>query len=158
MRQALIEAEKSLEEGEFPVGCVFVDNGEILTAGRRINSYGEHANELDHAEIVTLRRLFDKKPGFDCSTVTVYSTMEPCLMCYSTLLLNGVRNIVFAYEDIMGGGTNLPLFQLSELYYKMHVEFVPHILRAESLALFKQFFSQHEYWQDSLLARYTMEQ
>ena len=158
MRLALKEAEKSLTEGEFPVGCVMVADDTVVAQGHRINSFGERANELDHAEMITLRRLLEDRPGFNCSAVTVYATMEPCLMCYSTLLLNGVHKIVFAYEDVMGGGTNLPLSELSTLYSKLRVKLVPGVLRPESLALFKRFFRNHDYWRDSLLARYTMEQ
>ncbi len=158
MSLALEQAERALAEGEFPVGCVMVAAGSVVAGGRRINSHGNAANELDHAEIVTLRRLLKERPGFSCSGLTVYSTMEPCLMCYSTLLLNGVRRFVFAYEDVMGGGTNLPLYLLSDLYFRMRVELVSSVLRAESLELFKRFFRRHDYWRDSLLARYTMEQ
>ncbi|MCK7503860.1 MAG: hypothetical protein MZV70_06965 [Desulfobacterales bacterium] len=34
--------------------------------------------------------------------------MEPCLMCFSALMLHGIGAIVYAYEDAMGGGTGLP--------------------------------------------------
>lgn len=79
-------------------------------------------------------------------------------MCYSTLLLSGVRSFVWAYEDVMGGGTNLALQQLNPLYQAMQVQLVGGVLRQESLALFQQFFQGHDYWQDSLLARYTLDQ
>ena len=90
--------------------------------------------------------------------VTAYSTMEPCLMCYTTLLLSGIRRFVWAYEDIMGGGTNLPLNRLNQLYAEMQVECVPDVLRTESLVLFQDFFHRYSYWGDSDLARYTLEQ
>lgn len=79
-------------------------------------------------------------------------------MCYSTLLLSGIRRFVWAYEDVMGGGTNLALQQLNPLYQAMSVELVGSVLRQESLALFQQFFGEHDYWQDSLLSRYTLSQ
>ena len=92
--------------------------------------------------------------------ITVYSTMEPCLMCYSTMILNGIRKIVYAYEDVMGGGTNLPLQQLNPLYRDMNVELVPDVLRERSLSLFKRFFLNpaNNYWKDSLLSSYTLSQ
>jgi len=81
-------------------------------------------------------------------------------MCYTTLLLNGIRSIVYAYEDIMGGGTGLDLKKLTPLYREMSVAITPNILRRESLELFKAFFAEQDntYWQDSPLARYTLEQ
>ena len=158
MHLALVEAKKSLDEGEFPVGCVFVSDNMILGQGRRKNSSGENANEIDHAEIVTLHRLLHSAPQTDCSRITVYSTMEPCLMCYSTMLLSGIRKFIWAYEDVMGGGTNLPLDQLNDLYAGMQIDITPHVLRNESLILFQEFFRRYSYWQNSYLADYTLAQ
>jgi tRNA(adenine34) deaminase len=160
MQEALQQAKEALKAGEFPVGCVMVYDGVIISRGRRINSKAPNENELDHAEIVALRKLFEQHPEIDRNKITVYSTMEPCLMCYVTLLLNGVRKIVYGYEDIMGGGTNLDLQTLNPLYREMSVEIMPHILRRESLELFKDFFTgpNNTYWKDSPLAQYTLAQ
>ena len=160
MREALHEAKEALTAGEFPVGCVMVYEGEIISRGHRINSKAPHENELDHAEIVTLRKLFEQHPEADRSKITVYSTMEPCLMCYVTMLLNGIQKIVYGYEDTMGGGTSLDLQALNPLYSEMSVEITPHILRRESLKLFIYFFNEPDniYWKDSPLAQYTLAQ
>lgn len=160
MKEALQEARKALEAGEFPVGCVMVHDGEVISRGRRINSIPPAENEMDHAEIVALRYIYNRHPEIDRSNITVYSTMEPCLMCYVTLLLNGIRKIIYAYEDIMGGGTNLDLSALYPLYNEMSVEIIPHVMRKESLELFRTFFADESktYWQESPLARYTLEQ
>jgi len=158
MRSALDEAAAALAAGDFPVGCVLVENGQVLARGRRTNSTGANANELDHAEVLTLREFLQAHPLYDLSGVTAYSTMEPCLMCFSTLLLSGIRRFVWGYEDIMGGGTGLPLGRLTPLYAGMQVENVPHVLRRESLVLFQEFFRRYSYWADSELARYTLAQ
>jgi tRNA(adenine34) deaminase len=83
-------------------------------------------------------------------------------MCYSAMLLNGIRTFVYAYEDAMGGGTGLQLTGLTPLYQTMapEVRILPHVLRRESLDLFKSFFTSPEnnYWQGSLLADYTLAQ
>ncbi|ADW18131.1 CMP/dCMP deaminase zinc-binding protein [Desulfobulbus propionicus DSM 2032] len=158
MAVALEEARLALAEGEFPVGCAMVANNGIVARGRRHNSIEGYRNEIDHAEVVTLRRLIAEQPGLDLATVTVYTTMEPCLMCYATLLLSGIRSFVWAYEDVMGGGANLPLYMLNTLYAQMQVHLIDRVLRTESLRLFQQFFRTGTYWQDSLLARYTLAQ
>ena len=158
MNAALDEARAALVAGEFPVGCVFVADGAIVARGHRENSGEDGRNEIDHAEVLTLRHLLAIRPAIDPGAVTVYSTMEPCLMCFSTLLLSGVRNFVWAYEDVMGGGTNLPLSMLNPLYRGMEVHLLDQVRRDESLRLFQQFFRTGSYWQDSLLARYTLAQ
>jgi tRNA(adenine34) deaminase len=160
MGAALTEARRALSAGEFPVGCIIGHETGLLSRGRRANSRGAAANELDHAEIAALRCLRRDHPDIAPGEVTVYATMEPCLMCYTTLLLNGIRRIVYGYEDVMGGGTDLDLGPLKPLYQRMRVEIVPHVRRAESLELFRQFFTNpgNGYWQDSLLAEYTLRQ
>lgn len=158
MRLAIEEGKAALEAGDFPVGCVLVENGRVLARDRRKNSSGPHANEIDHAEILTLRNFLRGNPRHDLSGVTAYSTMEPCLMCYTTLLLSGIRTFVWAYEDIMGGGTALPLGRLPSLYAEMRVECTPRILRIEALLLFQDFFRRYPYWADSELASYTLAQ
>jgi tRNA(adenine34) deaminase len=160
MTEALAEARAALAAGEFPVGCVIAQGDRILARGRRINSRGKTANELDHAEISALRLVLTDYPEVSPGDVTVYATMEPCLMCYTTLLLNGIKRIVYGYEDAMGGGTDLDLSGLAPLYQGMRVEIVPHLRRAESLALFRNFFNNPDngYWRDSPLAEYTLKQ
>lgn len=162
MEEALTLAKDALEAGEFPVGCVIVSGNTVVAQGRRQKSKesaGRKASELDHAEVIALRQLLEDCPEIDRSQLTVYSTMEPCLMCFSTLLVNGIHNFVFAYEDVMGGGTNLPLAKLAPLYSQAPVYIHGKVLREKSLALFKEFFSsKHHYLKGTLLATYTLSQ
>lgn len=169
MQQALQQAAKALEQGEFPVGCIISLGDEVLAEGNRENSGGfsneeRIINEIDHAEIIALRRLqsslSQRATTIGYANLSVYSTMEPCLMCYSTLLVNGIRRIVYAYEDAMGGGTNLQLDSLNPLYRTIEVEIVAGVMRSESLALFKEFFSSPNtiYLKESYLKQYTLQQ
>ena len=159
MEQALEEARSAFEAGEFPVGCVITYKDKVVARGKRKNSHG-HVNELDHAEMVALRNLLSGTRQIDPDEVTIYSTMEPCLMCFSALLVNGVKKYVYSYEDVMGGGTNIPLNMLAPLYREMEVSIVRDVLREKSLQLFKDFFSAPgcDYLKDTLLATYTLKQ
>lgn len=171
MGRALELAAMALSNGEFPVGCIIVSAGRVVGKGARLNSRGPCANELDHAEIVALRDWAERTNGVECGgregsdPLTAYCTLEPCLMCLGALILNGIKRIVFAYEDVMGGACLLVSskgglfgFYDGSLYKKADIKIIGGIKRAESLALFKAFFSDpsNSYWQDSPLARYTM--
>ncbi|MBW1859393.1 MAG: nucleoside deaminase, partial [Deltaproteobacteria bacterium] len=157
MLKALGEAEQALSMGEFPVGCVLVYNDSVLVTGARYHSTPDTHNELDHAEMLALRRLVDLEKEIDRERVILFSTLQPCLMCYSAIILNGIRQIVYAYEDVMGGGTNLDLKRLNPFYQDMQISVKAHVLRERSLAFFKTFFadSKNTYLKGSLLAEYT---
>ncbi|MEJ2158657.1 MAG: nucleoside deaminase [Desulfobacteraceae bacterium] len=157
MQAALDLARSALERDEFPVGCVIVYKGRVIAGGARRGTRKKIPSELDHAEIIALRELETVSEPVERKRITVYSTMEPCLMCYGALLISGIEKIVYAYEDAMGGATVCDRTQLPSLYKDSGVEIIAGVCRQESLALFKAFFSRPgvDYWKDSLLAEYT---
>ena len=160
MTAALGLAQTALADGEFPVGCVIADGDKSVARGHRTGTAAGSGNELDHAEINALRHLSGDIPDVDRSALTIYCTMEPCLMCFSAIVLSGICRIVYAYEDIMGGGTGCDRSGLPPLYRNAQLTVISGVLRENSLALFKQFFadSGNPYWADSLLSRYTLNQ
>ncbi|MCP4367319.1 MAG: nucleoside deaminase [Deltaproteobacteria bacterium] len=159
MMKALTLAEKAFSKGEFPVGCVMVYQNKVIVSGSRIHSKGSIINETDHAEIIALQQLAHKK-DIEKNKVSVFCNLEPCLMCYGALILSGIGEIVYAYEDVMGGGTSCDLSTLNPLYKNTRISLTPHILRSESLKLFKTYFLDPEtnYLQDSLLEAFTLGQ
>ena len=164
MTTALDLARRALAVGDFPVGCVIAHDERVIARGHRTGTAGESGNkpknEIDHAEINALRELYDTMADIDPSTLSVYCTMEPCLMCFSAILLNGIGRIVYAYEDVMGGGCACDRSVLPPLYRDARVTVIAGVMRADSLALFRQFFADADnaYWADSLLSRYTLGQ
>ncbi len=158
---ALMEAEKALSKNEFPVGCIITQDDEVLVTGARSGSSGITPNEIDHAEINALKQLAHLNNEYLIKEkLCIYSTLEPCLMCFGAIILSGIHKIVYAYEDIMGGGTNCNLKMLTPLYQNMDITIIKGIKRENSLNLFKIFFNSPEnmYWQNSLLSQYTREQ
>ena len=76
MGLALEEAQKALAAGEFPVGCVLVHGGRVIATGSRKGTADGGKNEIDHGEIIALRRFYDQSVEIDPSEITLYSTME----------------------------------------------------------------------------------
>ena len=160
MTDALGLARSALEEGEFPVGCVIAGGGTVVARGHRTGTAAGPPNEVDHAEINALRHLSGDIRETDRSGLSIYCTMEPCLMCFSAIMLNGINRIVYAYEDVMGGGTTCDRSGLSPLYRDAQLTVISGVMRADSLLLFQRFFadSSNRYLADSRLSRYTLDQ
>lgn len=160
MKKALLLAEQALAAGEFPAACILVGAGNIIASGFRIGTIENPFNETDHAEMLALRNMNQRQAPGPSGGLSAYCTLEPCLMCFGALLISGVTNIVYAYEDAMGGGTRCDLSRLPPLYQNMSITVVPHILRNESLQLFKTFFSnpRNVYLKNTFLSSYTLSQ
>ena len=160
MQHALRLAKQALEQGEFPVGCIMVYNGRIIAQGQRVGTREDTPGELDHAEIIALRQLESLNEPVDRSRIKLFTTLEPCMMCFGALLISGIGTIVYAYEDAMGGATACNRHSLPALYRDSTVRIISGISRRQSLDLFKAFFSDPhlDYWRDSHLARYTLSQ
>jgi tRNA(adenine34) deaminase len=158
MTRALEQAEKALEAGEFPVGCVIADGDEILSMSSRIDSRNTAGGETKHAEITALEKLERFFPERDRKNMVLYSTMEPCLMCFGAIIISGIKNIVFAYEDVMGGGTSCRLDALPPLYRDSGISVVSGVMRSESLSVFRRFFlnPDNTYLRGTLLEQYTV--
>ena len=160
MTKALQQAQAALAAGEFPVGCVMVYENRIIASGARVGTTGDCTNEIDHAEMIALRRLINLKANINHREVTLFSTLEPCLMCFGALMISNIGKIIFAYEDAMGGGTRCDFTKLPPLYKENQISVIPNILRQKSLQLLKAFFANpaNTYLKGSLLASYTLRQ
>lgn len=162
MELALEQAAEAFVRGEFPVGCVIVQNKKVIAIGIRNGTTRDKPffSEIDHAEIRALKSLETGETCFEPSKAVLYVTMEPCLMCFGAIILSGIKKIVYAYEDPMGGGTHCNLKELPPLYKKSDIEILPGVLRQKSLDLFVRFFNKEMnlYWKDSYLEAYTLDQ
>ena len=88
-------------EGHLPVGAVITLGDQILATGAS-SVPGPPYHPGRHAEINALAQV-DVELWPRASEMTVYSTLEPCVMCYSTCLLHGIGRIVFGATDTRGG-------------------------------------------------------
>ncbi|KAF1464453.1 tRNA-specific adenosine deaminase 2, partial [Aptenodytes patagonicus] len=89
------QAKEALENGEVPVGCLLVYNGEVVGRGR--NEVNETKNATRHAEMVAIDQVLDwcKQHNRDYTEVfahsVLYVTVEPCIMCAAAVVY-GCRN------------------------------------------------------------------
>lgn len=84
MKEAVKEAFDGLEHKDGgPFGAVVVRNGEIISRGH--NLVVSTNDPTAHAEIVAIRRAASKLGRFDLSDCEIYSSCEPCPMCFSAI-------------------------------------------------------------------------
>ncbi len=102
MMIALEEARKAFERGEVPVGAVTVRGGEVVA--RCSNRVEELQDASAHAEILALRETGAQIKNWRLSDVTLYVTLEPCVMCAAACRLSRVKRIVFGAPDTRFGG------------------------------------------------------
>lgn len=106
------EAWKSFQEGSRPIGALITDkDGQIIARGKSaaFNTLSNSVisnNELAHAEINVLLHL-DNRVHTARNTYTLYSTMEPCPLCFGAFYMSGIRDLKFAARDNWAGSTNL---------------------------------------------------
>lgn len=139
MRKAIDAALQSESIGEVPVGAVIVDaNGELLaTASNRtiINS-----DPTAHAEILALRSAASEIGNYRLTGATVFSTIEPCVMCAGALVNARVSRLVFGARDERFGAvvTKFRLCDSDVLNHRM--EIVEGVLEDECRSLMQDFF------------------
>ena len=122
MRLALDEARKAERAGEIPVGAVVVLGDEVI--GRGSNSAIGRNDPTAHAEIVALRESALALDNYRLEGATVFSTLEPCVMCAGALVTARVRRLVFAARDIRFGAVRSK-FRLADselLNHRVRVE------------------------------------
>ena len=101
-------------EGNLPVGAVITLDGEVVAEGRSAIWVPEF-DATRHAEIEALRAV--RADLWESSgEMTLYTTLEPCLMCFGSILLHRIGRVVFGSADNYGGiGSTLehlpPYFQ-----------------------------------------------
>lgn len=110
LEEALRLAREAQAAGSAPVGAVLVnERGEIVARGRnRVgeDQTAEHVGgaSVAHAEMDVFFAVGKlKDPGH----LTLYSSLEPCLMCGGASALLGVRRVVWATNDPWGGSGRL---------------------------------------------------
>jgi tRNA(adenine34) deaminase len=139
MRQALALAEEAQAQGEVPVGAVVVLGNEVVGRGR--NSPIAQNDPTAHAEMLAIREACARAGNYRLDGATLYSTLEPCVMCAGALVSARVATLVFAARDLRFGGVRSK-FRLADSDLLNHrVQIVEGVLAAASARLLQAFFA-----------------
>jgi tRNA(adenine34) deaminase len=137
MELALALAKEASDEGEVPVGCVIVRNGEVVGKGRNRRETGKTA--LGHAEIEAISQACAALGGWRLWECTLYVTLEPCPMCAGAIVNARIPRVVFGASDAKCGacGSVCDIFSMD---FNHHPEVTCGVCAEEATALLQQFF------------------
>jgi tRNA(adenine34) deaminase len=139
MREALDLARQAELAGEVPVGAVVVLDGEVIGRGR--NAPVELSDPSAHAEMVALREAAAAIGNYRVENATLYSTLEPCVMCAGLLVAARVARLVFGARDLRFGGVRSKFRVADSELLNHRVEIVEGVMGAECAELMQRFFS-----------------
>ena len=138
MREALSLAREAAQEGEVPVGCVIVKDGEIIGRGR--NRREELQRTSSHAEMEAIAQANERLRSWRLDGCTLYVTLEPCPMCAGAIINARIPVVVYgAREPNFGScGSVLNLF---EERYGHHPAIYGGVLADDCADVLRAFFS-----------------
>jgi len=93
MRLALNAASRAGLAGEPPIGAALVSGKKVISVAA--NSVISSLDATAHAEINVIRDACQKENSFDLSGCHLFTTVEPCPMCYSACCYAGINSITF---------------------------------------------------------------
>jgi tRNA(Arg) A34 adenosine deaminase TadA len=83
MRRAIVLSKQSVQNGGGPFGAVIARNGEIIAEGS--NCVSIDCDPTAHAEVSTIRKACKALGTFDLSGCEIYTSCEPCPMCFGAI-------------------------------------------------------------------------
>ncbi|MBE6915352.1 MAG: nucleoside deaminase [Ruminococcaceae bacterium] len=137
MREALALAREAAEDGEVPIGCVIVKDGEIIGRGRNTREKGKNA--LHHAEILAIDDACKTLGGWRIPNSTLYVTLEPCPMCAGAIINARIDRVCFGAYDPKAGSVG-SVTDLFALPYNHKPEVTTGVLADECAQMLKDFF------------------
>lgn len=112
LQEAIEKAKESVAKGGFPAGAVVVKEGEIIGSGISVSN--ALFDPTSHGEIAAIRNACTNLKTSELSNAVIYTSMEPCSMCFSATMWAGIKKIVFACSKE----------KVSEEYYGGHYHIV----------------------------------
>ncbi|CAL5358532.1 unnamed protein product [Camellia sinensis] len=135
------QATLAMDSLEVPVGCVIVEDGEVIASGR--NRTTETRNATRHAEMEAIDVLLEKwkqnglseaEVANKFSKCTLYVTCEPCIMCAAALSILGIKEVYYGCANDKFGGGGVPR--------QKGFKCTGGIMASEAVSLLRSFYEQ----------------
>ena len=141
MRMAIAKAREGMSNGQTPFGACVVKNGEVISCQH--NLVWEETDITSHAEIVAIREACKVLDTVDLSGCTIYSTTEPCPMCFSAIHWAKIDAIYFGTRIADAQEVGFSELTISneemKLQGKSSVQIIGDFMREENKKVFREF-------------------
>ena len=140
IEKVLFEARTAIANGEAGVAALLLWRDEIIAINHNRCDEGDLTA---HAEMVVLRQAaqrLNQMSDEDKADLTLYITLEPCLMCLSAISFVGIKRVVYSAlnkdgtEDI-SIAQGITTEQINNLLVRGPLELVPGVKREEGKEL-----------------------
>ena len=93
MKKAIQKGYQGLEKGQTPFGACIVKEGKMISCAH--NRVWEKMDITAHAEMEAIRMACKKLKSIHLSGCIIYSTCEPCPMCFAACHWAKISEIVY---------------------------------------------------------------
>ena len=138
MTAAIAEARRAEAEGEVPVGAIAVAGGQIVGAGH--NRPIGLGDPTAHAEILAIRSAASQLKAYRLAEVSIYVTLEPCVMCVGAMVNARISRVVYGARDEKAGalGSMYDIGRDGRLNHRFEV--VGGVMESECAEILREFF------------------
>ena len=134
MKKALEEAKYAFFKNEVPVGCVIVNENEIIS---KSSNMVELLNDSTaHAELIAITSAQNSLNNKNLDGCILYTTLEPCLMCHGAIYWSKINTIVYGASDKKRG------FSRHNLEIDRKINIIKGVMEEESRELLENFFKK----------------
>lgn len=132
MKKALEQAKTAYKYNDVPIGCVIVKDNIIIAS-----SYNR--KEIDniatyHAELLAINQACQRLGTWHLEECTLYTTVEPCLMCTGAILQSRISKVVY--------GTSNEVFGYLSKLENPKLEVLSNVLKDECSNILSDFFKE----------------
>lgn len=138
MNIALEEAKIAALQDEVPVGAVLVQDHQEIARGHNMPIQSNDPSA--HAEIVVLRKAGLQLSNYRLPNLSLYVTLEPCLMCAGAIMNSRIAKVFYGANDPKTGVATSVLNVFDNLQLNHHCQIEGGVLAHECGDVLKEFF------------------